>query len=230
MESGSLRRYLPGMASDPGLAWTTGVVAFVFAVPLWKFTEYAIVVAHEGGHALFAVLFNRGVKAVTVRSNRGGETLFRRDGGWFGILFSFLAGYLGPSIFGLAGAWMLVHDVAPRSVLLMSLVLMAFLLLMVRNFFGFLAVPFTGLVLWAVAMHGTAEQQLVFAYVWVWFLLMGGVRQIPKMYRIWTNDKVQDVEVLAGHTGLSTAFFVALFWAGSFAALIYGGVLLLEDA
>jgi hypothetical protein len=216
------------MAAGANLAWTTGVVAFIFAVPLWKFTEYAIVVVHEGGHALFGVLSGMGVQRVTVNSNRGGATDFRRVGGWFAVLFSFLAGYLGPSIFGLAGAWMLVHHVAPRSVLVMSLVLMAFLLVMVRNFFGFIAVPLTGLALWAVAMHGTADQQLVFAYIWVWFLLMGGVRQIPKMYRIWTTSRVQDVSVLSDHTGLSTAFFVALFWAGSFAALILGGVLMLR--
>jgi Peptidase M50B-like len=102
---------------------------------------------------------------------------------------------------------------------------------MIRNVFGFLAVPLTGAMIWAVAMRGTADQQLVFAYIWVWFLLMGGVRQIPTVYRIWsTTGKVQDVSVLSGHTGLSTAFFVAFFWAGSLAALIYGGVLLLQRA
>jgi Peptidase M50B-like len=218
------------MAASPEMAWTTGVVAFVFAVPLWKFTEYAIVVAHEGGHALLNVLVGRGVASVTIGRDRGGETNARRVGGWFAVLFAFLAGYLGPSIFGLTGAWMLVHDIAPRSVLLMSLVLMLFLLVMTRNLFGFVAVPLTGLLLWAVAMRGTTEEQLVFAYIWVWFLLMGGVRQIPKMYRIWATTGVHDVNVLSEHTGLSTAFFVALFWAGSFAALIYGGVLLLQRA
>lgn len=218
--------YVPVMA-DVGMAWTTGLVAFVAAGPLWRFTTHAITVAHEGGHALFGVLFGRGITHIKVTRGGGGETGFS-GGGWFAVFFSFLAGYLGPSIFGLAGAWMLVHGFEPRVVLLMSLALVAILLLMVRNPFGFIAVPLTGAVLWAVAMRATPEQQLVAAYIWVWFLLMGGVRQIPQLYRAWAGGGEADTGVLSQQTGLSTAFFVALFWAGSFTALIYGGVLLLR--
>jgi len=213
--------------ADVGMAWTTGVVAFVAAGPLWRFTTHAITVAHEGGHALFGVLFGRGITYIKVERGGNGGTGFS-GGGWFAVLFSFLAGYLGPSIFGLAGAWMLVHDFAPRAVLLMSLALVAILLLMVRNLFGFIAVPMTGAILWALAMRADAAQQLVAAHIWVWFLLMGGVRQIPELYQQWTDGGEPDTGVLAGQTGLSTAFFVALFWAGSLAALIYGGVLLLR--
>ena len=216
------------MATDVGMAWTTGVVAFVAAVPLWRFTTHVITVAHEGGHALFGLLLGRAISHIKVTSGGGGETGFRNEGGWLAVVVSFLAGYLGPSIFGLAGAWMLVHDMAPRAVLLMSLALVVILLLMVRNFFGFVAVPLTGAALWAVAMRGTAEQQRVFAYVWVWFLLMGGVRQIPQLYRAWVKGGEADTGVLAKQTGLSTAFFVVLFWAGSLAALVYGGALLLR--
>jgi hypothetical protein len=78
------------MAADLGMAWTTGVVAFVAAVPLWRFTTHAITIAHEGGHALFALLFDRGVKHVKVTTGGGGETGFRRDGGALAIVMSFL--------------------------------------------------------------------------------------------------------------------------------------------
>lgn len=215
--------------AGPGLAWTTAIVAFVAVVPLWKITTHAITVAHEGGHALLGVLFGRSIRRVTVTGGGGGSTGFGDGGGWFAVVFSFLGGYLGPSLFGLAGAWMLVHGIAPRAVLLMSLVLVAVLLLMVRNFFGLIAVPLTGAALWAVAMRGTEEHQLVFAYIWVWFLLMGGVRQIPELYRAWTTGSEADTGVLSQQTGLSSAFFVALFWLGSMSALIYGGVLLLRN-
>ena len=211
------------------MAWTAAVLAFIAAVPLWPFTTHAITVAHEGGHALFAVLFGRGVKHVKV-TRGGGETAFRRAGGWFAIFFSFFFGYLGPSLFGFAGAWMLVHGIAPRAVLLMSLALVVILLLMVRNFFGFLAVPLTGALLWLVAMRANAETQLIFAYIWVWFLLMGGVRQIPELYRVWLKGGEPDTKALSAQTGLSTAFFVAVFWAVSLAALVYGGVLMLRDS
>jgi len=219
--------------ADPGMAWTTGLVAFVAAVPLWRYTTHAITIAHEGGHAMFGSLAGLLVKRIRVDRGGAGGTDFTKkvkDLSVFETLAAGLAGYLGPSIFGVAGAWMLVHGISPRSVLLMTLVLMAVLLVMVRNVFGLFVVPLTGALIWTVAMRATADVQMVFAHIWVWFLLMGGVRQIPKMYRIWATTGVHDVNVLADHTGLSTAFFVALFWAGSFAALIYGGVLLLQRA
>jgi hypothetical protein len=215
------------MEAPPGIAWTAGVVAFVAAVPLWRFTTHAITIAHEGGHVLFGLLFGRSITRVTVTGGGGGSTGFN-GGGWLGVTVSFLAGYLGPSIFGFAGAWMLVHGVAPRAVLLMSLALMAVLLVMVRNFFGFIAVPITAAIIWVVAMHAAPEAQLVFAYVWVWFLLMGGVRQIPELYRHWLGSGEADTRTLSQQTGLSTAFFVAFFWLGSMAALVWGGALLLR--
>jgi hypothetical protein len=204
------------------------MVAFVGAVPLWRFTTHAITIAHEGGHALFGVLFGRAVKHIKVTTGGGGETGFK-GGGWLGITISFLAGYLGPSIFGLAGAWMLVNGISPRSVLLMTLALMVTLFLMVRNFFGFIAVPITIAVIWAVAMRATEQAQLVFAYIWVWFLLIGGVRQIPQLYRAWARGGEADTGVLSKQTGFSSAFFVALFWLGSMSALVLGGVMLLRD-
>jgi hypothetical protein len=213
------------------MAWTTGVVAFVAAVPLWRYTTHAITIAHEGGHAMFGSLAGLFVKKIMVQPGGNGGTEFRtapKDWGVFESLAAVLAGYLGPSIFGLAGAWMLAHDVSPRSILLMTLVLMALLLVMVRNLFGLLAVPLTAAVVWAVAMRANAQVQMVFAYIWVWFLLMGGTRQIPELFRQWQGDGEPDTAVLSMKTGCSTAFFVALFWAGSLAALIYGGVLLLR--
>lgn len=214
---------------SPGLAWTTAVLAFVAAVPLWRYTTHAITIAHEGGHAMFASLTGLAVKKITVERGGGGATWYRQDqSSLLQELASGLAGYLGPSIFGLAGAWLLTHGVSPRSVLLMTLVLMAMLLVMVRNLFGFLAVPLTGLLVWTVAMRAGEDVQLVFTYVWVWFLLMGGTRQVPELYWHWSHDGEADTRRLAEATGLSTAFFVALFWFGSMAALIYGGVLLLR--
>ncbi|MEU4237882.1 M50 family metallopeptidase [Actinoplanes sp. NPDC026619] len=217
--------------ADTGMAWTTGVVAFVAAVPLWRYTTHAITIAHEGGHAMFGSLAGLFVKKIRIDRGGDGSTGFSKaikDLGLLETLMAGLFGYLGPSLFGLAGAWMLVHSVSPRSILLMTLVLMALLLVMVRNVFGLFVVPLTGALIWVVAMRSNEEVQLVFAYIWVWFLLMGGVRQIPELYKSWTSGGEPDTGALSGKTGLSTAFFVALFWLGSMAALVYGGVLLLR--
>lgn len=207
------------------------MVAFVGAVPLWRYTTHAITIAHEGGHAMFGSLAGLFVKKIRVDRGGSGSTAFSKelkDLTVFETAAAGLAGYLGPSTFGFAGAWMLVHGISPRSVLLMTLVLTALLLVMVRNVFGLLVVPLTGALVWTVAMRATADVQLVFAYIWVWFLLMGGARQIPQLFGSWKGGNEADTGALSSKTGLSSAFFVALFWAGSLAALIYGGVLLLR--
>jgi hypothetical protein len=217
--------------ADPGMAWTTGVVAFVAAVPLWRYTTHAITIAHEGGHAMFGSLTGLLIKRVRIDSDGGGSTEFNKkikDLTVLQTLAAGLAGYLGPSMFGLAGAWMLAHDMAPRAVLLMTLVMLALILLMVRNLFGFLAVPLTGALVWVVAMRSTEAVQLVFAHIWVWFLLMGGFRQIPDLYFGWKQGGEPDTGALADKTFMSSAFYVALFWLASGAALVYGGVLLLR--
>jgi hypothetical protein len=212
------------------MAWTTGVVAFVAAVPLWRFTTHAITIAHEGGHAMFGSLAGLLVKKITVEPGGGGTEFDKKlkDLSVLQTLAAGLAGYLGPSIFGVAGAWMLVHHISPRSVLLMTLVLIAMLLIMVRNLYGLFVVPLTGALIWVVAMRATEQVQLVFAYIWVWFLLMGGSRQIPELYSVWKATGEPDTSNLAAKTGLSSAFFVALFWLGAMVALVYGGVLLLR--
>jgi len=217
--------------ADPGMAWTTGVVAFVAAVPLWRYTTHAITIAHEGGHAMFGSLTGLVVKRIRVDRDGSGLTGYSKKLSEFGLIQTLaagLAGYLGPSMFGLAGAWMLVHGIAPRAILLMSLVLIAMELVMVRNVFGFLAVPLTGALIWVVAMRSTEQVQLVFTHIWVWFLLIGGTRKIPDLYFGWQEGGEPDTGALSDKTGLSSAFFVALFWAGSLAALVYGGVLLLR--
>jgi hypothetical protein len=212
------------------LAWMTAVLAFVAAVPLWKITTHAITIAHEGGHAMFGSLAGLFVKKIRVDRGGAGGTGFRQEKlSFFQTLAAGLAGYLGPSIFGLAGAWMLVHGISPRSILLMTLVLMAMLLVMVRNIFGFIAVPLTIALVWTVAMRAAENVQLVFTYVWIWFLLMGGTRQIPELYGNWKTGGEPDTQHLAKATGLSDAFFVAFFWLGSMVALVYGGVLLLQN-
>jgi hypothetical protein len=62
----------------------------------------------------------------------------------------------------------------------------------------------------------------------VWFLLMGGVRQIPELYRAWKSGSEPDTQVLASATHTSSAFWVVFFWLLNLSALVWGGALLLR--
>jgi hypothetical protein len=213
----------------PNVAWTAAVVAWVAAVPLWRFSTHAITVAHEGGHALFGLLFGGRVHRITISGGGAGETVLTTRG--LARFMSLVAGYLGPSLFGFVGATMLVHDVSPRVVLFLSLVFLVGVLVMIRNLFGLLVVVAIGALLWLVTMRAAAPVQQVFAYIWVWFMLMGGARQIPELFwGVKAGDTSTDPALLERHTHVSDVLWLGVFWLGSVAALIYGGALLLRYA
>jgi hypothetical protein len=214
--------------ADLGMAWTTGVVAFVAAVPLWRFTRHTITVAHEGAHTVLGMLTGVKVGRVTLSGDGGGATAFPPKIPWMADLVSTLAGYLGPSAVGLSGVFLLLHDQAETE-LWISLGLLAFLLFRMGNPLGFAAVIGTGVVLWYVATHWSDPAQLAFSYSWVWFLLMGGTRTIPNLFwATYRGDDTSDAAILQGLTKLPDVFWLAVFWLASVAALVYGGARLLR--
>ena len=201
------------MAASPGLAWTTAVVAFVLAVPLWRISMYAITLAHEGGHALIGLLLGGKLDKKKIVLNRdGGGTTHLVIGG-LGRFLMLLAGYLGPSAVGYAGVQMLIHGFPPRTILIVNLVFAVFVLVLTRNPFGLLVAAGTVALLWVAAMRAAPEAQRVFAYVWVWFMVMGSTR---------------DAELLQKHTHVGDVVWLFVFWLGTVAALVYGGAVLLR--
>jgi hypothetical protein len=218
------------MAGSLGMAWSTGLVAFVAAVPLWRYTTNAITIAHEGGHAVFGWLFGSAVKHVKIFRAGSGEML-PGDENFVSKFVSLVAGYLGPTIIGFAGVQLLVHDFDPRVVLWLSLLFLLSVLIMVRNLFGVFVILFVGAMLWVVAVRSTEPVQLVFAHIWVWFLLMGGARQVPELFWvIHSGDNTNDAALLQGHTLIGDVVWLFVFWLLSLGALVYGGALLLRHA
>jgi hypothetical protein len=216
------------MAASLGLAWTSAVVAWVAAVPLWRFTQHTITVAHEGGHAMFGVLFGQKITGVRVTGHGGGVTNFAKALPWFADLVISLAGYLGPSALGLGGVFMLQRGHA-EGVLWASIGLLAVLLLMIRNPLGFITVIGTGVVLYWVARRWADSAQLAFTYFWVWFLLIGGVRTITNLFwATFRQERGSDAAALESLTFLPDVFWLAVFWLGTMAALVVGGVTMLH--
>jgi len=210
------------------MAWSTAVLGFIAAVPLWRFTKYTIVVAHEGGHALFGALFGQKITGIRLSRDGGGETGFPPTIPWLADLVITMAGYLGPSAVGLAGVYLLLHDQADV-LLWLSIGLLAVLLVKMRNPLGFVAVIGTGFVLYWVARHWPDPAQLTFGYGWVWFLLMGATRHMTDLF--WAtrgSDKGSDAAVLQRLTFLPDFFWLVVFWLATMSALVFGGAALLR--
>ena len=138
--------------APPGwvVAVSAAVALLVVASPrLWRLTRIAITIAHESGHAAVSLLSGRRLEGIRLHADTSGETVSRGRRSGPGIVITALAGYLTPPLLG-AGAAALLAAGRVTLLLALLLVLLAATLLMVRNWYGVLAVLLTGGALVAV--------------------------------------------------------------------------------
>lgn len=207
----------------------TAVVALaaVLIRRVWRIVRNAITIAHEGGHALAAVLSGRRLQSIRLRSDTSGLTVTRGKPSGPGMLITLVAGYVTPSLIGLAGAWLLVEHRITIS-LWLCLVLLLAVLLMIRNVYGFLAVIVTGAAVFGVSWFASATTQAAFAYAGVWFLLLGGVRPVFELVRQRRRGEApdSDADQLARFTHVPGLLWCGLFLVVSVGALAVGATII----
>jgi len=209
----------------------TAALALLAVVPrpAWVLARNAITIAHEGGHALIAVLAGRRLRGIRLHSDTSGLTLTRGKPTGPGMAFSLLAGYLTPSLLGVAGAALLA---AGRITLLLwlAMALLLAVLVMIRNVYGAVAVLAVGALVFFVSWYAPAAAQAAFAYAGVWFLLVGGVRPVGELQRLRYRGHApdSDADQLARLTHVPGLLWVAVFGIVNLAALLAGGYLLVE--
>jgi hypothetical protein len=217
---------LGAQPDPPGLlVLVTAVIALVVVSfrPLWRVARNAITIAHEGGHALVALLTGRKLRGIRLEFDTSGLTLSAGRPTGPGMMFTLLAGYIAPSLVGLGGAWLLGGN---RITLLLwvAVVLLLLMLINIRNVFGAVSVLVTGAIVFAVSWYATPQVQAAFAYVGVWFLLIGGVRPVFELQKL--RSRESDADQLAGVTHVPALFWVGVFLAVDLAALVIGGFML----
>jgi hypothetical protein len=195
----------------------------------WRVARNAVTIAHEGGHALFALLSGRRLQGIKLHSDTSGLTLSRGRPSGPGMVLTLLFGYPAPPLIGLAGAVLLTMGRA-NLVLWLTLVLLAGVLVMIRNFYGLLAVLATGVLVFLVTWYAPDWMQVGFAYAGVWFLLVGGVRPVFELQRHRRTGRgyASDADQLAGVTVLPPLGWVFLFFLIALGSLVGGGYLLLR--
>jgi hypothetical protein len=199
-----------------------GLAVFaVIMLPTWLLVQHVTTMAHEGAHALAGWAFGGKVKSVTMQPDGSGltTTSFTRNAG---RLVSVFAGYIGPSAFGLAAAKLISigHIVA---VLWLVLLLLAALLITVRNFFALCVVVVTGYLLYVSARYASVAMQTVVAYVITWFLLLSGLRHVL----LYSRQEGDDASQAAEKTHLPSWLWVGVWQLGAAVALVVGAKLLL---
>jgi hypothetical protein len=227
----SLWDELLGAQPDPPalLVLVTAVLALaVVAVrPLWRIARNAVTIAHEGGHALAALLTGRKLRGIRLEFDTSGLTLSAGRPSGPGMILTLMAGYIAPSLIGLAAAWILGGN---RITLLLwlAVVLLLLMLINIRNLFGVVSVVITGAIVLAVSWYATPQVQAVFAYAGVWFLLIGGVRPVSELQKLRRRGRMpdSDADQLGRLTHVGALVWVGFFYLVTLGALVIGTFML----
>lgn len=193
---------------------TTAVVALatVLLGPPWRVARNVVTIVHEGGHALLALLSGRQLTGIRLHSDTSGVTVSRGKPTGVGMILTVFAGYIAPSVVGLLGILMLMSG-RITALLWLSIVFLAAMLVMIRNFYGVLSIVLTGAVVFGVSWFTPHEVQAAFAYLFIWFLLFAGVRPVLELQsqRMRNPSPQSDADQMARLTGLPGTFWVMVF-------------------
>jgi Peptidase M50B-like len=228
-------RLIGAQSAPPGwaVAVSAAVALLIVASPgLWRLTRIAITIAHESGHAAASVLSGRKLEGIRLHADTSGETVSRGRRKGPGIVVTAMAGYVTPPLLG-AGACALLAAHRVSLLLSLLLVLLAVTLLLVRNWYGVLAVLVTAGALFAVIWLAGPALRAGFAYTVAWFLLFGGVRPVAELARSRTRaarrlgQGISDADQLAWLTRVPAGVWVTLFALVAVGAVALGARLLI---
>ncbi|WP_043629462.1 M50 family metallopeptidase [Nonomuraea candida] len=214
---------------DPRVVLGSALAALLivgFRMP-WQVSRGLITIAHEGGHALMALLTRRKLEGIRLHSDTSGVTLTRGRPTGPGMVLTALAGYLAPPLLGLGAAWMTEQGLITLLIWGVLLLLVCMLLL-IRNLYGALILLVTGGAVFALIMYAPAQVQQVVALVAAWFLLFGGVRPIIELQRKRRRRQARDSDAdqLARLTFLPGGFYVFFFLLVSLVSVAFGAYLM----
>jgi len=193
----------------------------------WRWTRTVVTIAHEGGHALVAVLAGRGLTGIRLHADTSGLTVSTGARRGPGLVLTFLGGYPAPSLLAIGGVLLVAADRAAL-MLWIAIALLVATLVHVRNAYGVFSVLATGALVGAVAWWGGPQLQDGFAAALCWFLLFGGVRAVHELQRIGRRrGGTSDADMLGSLTWVPRGMWVLLFWLLATAAVIVAAVILL---
>jgi hypothetical protein len=108
-------------------------------------------------------------------------------------------------------------------------VVLAGMLVMIRNVYGVISLLAVGAVVLGVSLRAEPDVQAAFGYGMTWFLLLGAVRPITELQRHRRRNPGarSDADILARLTHLPAAVWVTIFGAVTIGAAAGGTYLLL---
>jgi hypothetical protein len=210
------------------LATAAAAAVLVGSSVLWRTTRHVVTIAHEGAHALVAVLAGRRLSGIRLHSDTSGLTVSAGRPTGLGMVLTCFAGYVGPGLFGLGAAALLAAGYAV-GLLWALLALLTLLLVQIRNWYGLWSVLVTGGLLSAATWWLSPEAQLAVAATATWFLLLAAPRAVLELQAVRRRrgSPHSDADQLAGLTRIPALVWVGAFLVVDVGALLLGGAWLL---
>ncbi|MFB2585680.1 M50 family metallopeptidase [Herbiconiux liukaitaii] len=189
-----------------------GIALLVVAItPIWRVARYAVTLAHEGAHAIVAVLAGRRLSGIRVHSDTSGLTISRGRPRGLGVVLTFAAGYPGPAIIGLAGVWLTAAGQAV-GVVVGLVVLLLLALVLVRNVVGGVVVLAVGAVLVAGLLLLPIGIGSALPLLLCLVLVAGSVRSAIELgFTRRRHPGTSDADALARLTHIPAVVWVAVF-------------------
>ncbi len=214
----------PALGEREVLATAAVALVLVLVPRLWQLSRHVVTIAHEGAHGVAALLSGRRLSGIRLHSDTSGLTVSRGRPTGPGMVATAFAGYVGPALIGLGAAYLL-HRQHALAVLWSVVVLLALLLLQIRNFYGLYAVGVAGAAVFVVTWWGSEGLQSVVAYVGTWFLLLAAPRPVLELQsqRRRGRARTSDADQLARLTGVPGLVWVGIFLLVTGACLVVGG-------
>jgi hypothetical protein len=211
------------------LAAGLAALAVVLVTPVWRVARHVVTIAHEGAHAVAAMLTGRRLDGIRLHSDTSGLTVSAGRPRGFGMVVTAFAGYVGPGLTGLGAAWLLRQGYAVGLLWLLVL-LLALLLLKIRNWFGLWSVLVSGAALVAVSWWLPPTTQSTVAYAVTWFLLLGAVRPVFELQAQRWRGKARrsDADQLGTLTSTTGVVWVGVFLVVTVGCLALGANWILE--
>jgi len=209
----------------------TGVVALVLVLlPVtWPRVRLGVTVVHEAGHAAVAVLVGRRLQGIRLHSDTSGVTLSRGRPRGLGMVAMLAAGYTAPAVVGL-GAALLLADGRSLGLLWLLVLLLAGLLLWVRNGYGLLVVLGAGAGLAAVSWYADPRLQSLLAYLVAWVLLLAAPRPLLELLGAGARGRRgSDPDQLARLTRVPAVLWTLVLLLANLAGLVVGASTLAPD-
>ncbi|WP_240675101.1 M50 family metallopeptidase [Cellulomonas endophytica] len=212
----------------PHLLLTALLVAAVLVLPrAWHVARHGLTIVHEAAHGVVAVLVGRRLAGIRVHSDTSGLTVSRGRPRGPGMVATLLAGYPGPAVVGLGAAALLAQGRAV-AVLWGLLLVVALVLVQIRNLYGLWAVLASGAVLAAVTVAAPEGVRVLAAHAVTLLLLAGAPRAVLELARERRRVRrsgrrdVSDAGQLATLTHVPGAVWVLVLLAVCLAALAVG--------